>query len=148
METQDSLIRLPSYLCCPLARWRCRNSSARSPLPGRISRWPREYLLLGTPDQNHAASGPTVVIVFTVYLLGEDELMEVILQVVGHARAAVPVVHGEEGELRVSLSSKWSYVILDVRIPIICHIFFPYVYLEHLIAHFKVSSLKRNPKFN
>ena len=74
--------------------------------------------------------------------------MEVILQVVGHARAAVPVVHGEEGELRVSLSSKWSYVILDVRIPIICHISFPYVYLEHLIAHFKVSSLKRNPKFN
>ena len=32
--------------------------------------------------------------------------MEVILQVVGHARAAVPVVHGEEGQLRVSLSSK------------------------------------------
>ena len=47
----------------------------------------------------------------SVYLLGEDELMEVILQVVGHARAAVPVVHGEEGELRVSLSSKWSYVL-------------------------------------
>ena len=45
--------------------------------------------------------------------------MEVILQVVGHARAAVPVVHGEEGELRVSLSSRWSYVILDVRIPIV-----------------------------
>ena len=53
--------------------------------------------------------------------------MEVILQVVGHARAAVPVVHGEEGELRVSLSSKWSYVLcdhvifLDVRITSINH---------------------------
>ena len=44
--------------------------------------------------------------------------MEVILQVVGHARAAVPVVHGEEGQLRVSLSSK----------AVLCHLGCMYVY--------------------